>query len=90
MSGQEWAEKELTRLGEETKEIHKRIDHVRSDVSKLETTLKVEIASNGIKLDTLITANGKAVGGITRGQLLLATTFITGMFGLLAAMIRWW
>ena len=87
MSGQEWAEKELTRLGQETKEIHKRIDHVRTDVGELKTDLSVKIAENGTKLDTLIKANGKSGGAITKGQLILAAALITGMFGLIEVVI---
>ncbi len=67
---------------EETGKLHTRINEVKEDVARCRT----DIATNGVKLDTLIKVNGKG-GAITRGQLILAAAIITAMFGLIEAVI---
>ncbi|KKL05481.1 hypothetical protein LCGC14_2605590, partial [marine sediment metagenome] len=42
------------------------------------------------KLDTLIRANGKAGGGVTRGQLFMGAAIVTGLFGLIETLIAVW
>lgn len=89
MSENKWAERELKRLGEETRILHGRVNEVTKIVGNLNTALTKEIAKIGQKLDDLIKANGKGVA-VTKGQLLLAVAVISGLFGVIQTMIAVW
>lgn len=77
----------------ETEKLHDRITDVGNKV--VETNLKVKGLEGQLdvidtKLDTLIKANGASGGGITKGQLVLVVAVLSGLFGVIQAMIRWW
>ena len=89
MSEEKWAEREFSRLSQETKGLHSRIDKMGEKVATLDKNLSGDIREIGVKLDTLIKTNGKG-GNITRGQLILIAAVISGLFGLIQAMIAGW
>ena len=74
----------------ETDKLHDRITDGFAAVGKDISDIKTDVAVIRVRLDTLIKTNSKSGGGITKGQLALACVFITGLFGVITAMIRWW